>query len=88
MQILDLIFAKIFIFSTQTLLSTWKATLKSRWSGVITSYKVILMRLLKLYFFEVVTSLFGLTPIPPCHTLSLFFLTPLLQELPCSPLGR
>ena len=30
MQILDLIFAKMCIFSTQTLLSTWKATLKSK----------------------------------------------------------
>ena len=30
MQILDLIFAKMCIFSTQTLLSTWNATLKSR----------------------------------------------------------
>ena len=53
MQILDLIFAKMCIFSTQTLLSTWKATLKSRWSGVITTFKVILMRFLKRYIFEV-----------------------------------
>ena len=39
------------------------------------------MRLLNRYFFEVVTSLFCLTPLPPCQTLSLFCLTP-------SPLGR
>ena len=77
MQILDLIFNKMCLFSNQTLLFTWKATLKSRWSGVITTFKVILMQLLKRYFFEVVTSLFGLTPLPPCHTLSLFCLTPL-----------
>ena len=39
MQISDLIFAKMCIFSTQTLSSTGKATLKSRWSGVITTFK-------------------------------------------------
>ena len=39
----------------------------SIWSGVITTFKVVLMRLLKRYFFEVVTSLFSLTPFPTCH---------------------
>ena len=63
MQILDLIFNKMCLFSNQTLLFTWKATLKSRWGGVITTFKVILMQLLKRYFFEVVTSLFD--PPPP-----------------------
>ena len=71
MQLLDLIFAKICIFSTQTLLSTWKATLKSRWVDVITTFKVIWMRLLKQYFFEVVSSLFGLTPYPLSHFLTI-----------------
>ena len=75
MQILDLILSKMSIFSTQTLSSTLETTSKSR-SGVFTTFKVILMRLLKRYFFEVVTSLFYSTP-PPCHTLSLFCLTPL-----------
>ena len=64
MRILDLIFAKMCIFSTQTLLSKRKATLKSSWGDVITTFKVIIMLLLKRYFFEVVTSLFCLTPSP------------------------
>ena len=81
MRILDLIFAKMCIFSTQTLLSTRKATLKSRWSGVITTFKVILMRLLKRYFFEVVTSLFSLTPLPPLS----HFVTILLDPHPPRP---
>ena len=81
MQILDLIFNKMCLFSNQTLLFTWKATLKSRWSGVITTFKVILMQLLKRYFFEVVTSLFGLTPFP-LVTLCHYF------AWPPSPLGR
>ena len=73
MLIIDLLFAEMCIFFTQTLLSTWKATLKSRWNGNITNSKVILMRLSKRYSFEVVTSLFGLTPSPLvtlCHYLT------------------
>ena len=50
------------------------------------------MQLLKRYFFEVVTSLFGLTPLPPCHTLSLFCLTALSpRPVTCflnGPLGK
>ena len=66
-QIVDLIFAKMCIFVTQTLFSTLKATLKSKRGGVFTTSKVILMRLLKRYVFEVVISLFGLTPFPFSH---------------------
>ena len=50
-EILDLTFNKMCLFSNQTLIFTWKATLKSRWRGVITTFKVILMQLLKRYFF-------------------------------------
>ena len=52
-----------------------KATLKSRRSGASSTFKVILIRLLKRFFFEVATLLFCLTS-SPCHTLSLFCLTP------------
>ena len=54
----------MWLLFTQTLVSTWKATLKSRWSGVITTFKIILMRVLKQYFLEVMTSLFELIPLP------------------------
>ena len=76
MQILGLTFAKMCISTTQTFLSTWKATLKSRRSGVITTFQVIQMRLLKRYFFEVVTSLFGLTPSPLSHFVTILLDTP------------
>ena len=80
MKVLDLIFSKICIFSTQFLLSTWKATL-SRWNDVITTFKVIVMRLLKRYLFEVVTSLLGLIPSPLVTLCHYFAWSP-------SPLGQ
>ena len=67
-------------FDANFLLSAWKATLKSKWSGAITTLKVILMRLLKRYF-EVMKSLFGVTP-SPFVTLWHYF------AWPPSPLGR
>ena len=67
-------------FDANFLLSAWNATLKSKWSGAITTLKVILMRLLKRYFFEVVTSLFGLTPSPLSQ-----FVTILLDHPPPRP---
>ena len=68
MQILGLIFAKMHIFSTQTLLCTWKVKSKSRWSGVITAFEVILICLLKGYYFEGVTSIFRSYPPHLCHS--------------------
>ena len=62
------------IFSTQTL-STLKATLKSRQSG-LTIFKVILVQLLKRSFFEVLTSLFGLTPLPPLSHFATILIDP------------
>ena len=74
MQILGLIFAKTCIFFYTY---TWRATLKIRWSGVITVFIGILMRLLKQYFFKGVTSLFGSYPLSLYHTLSSFWSSPL-----------
>ena len=75
-EILSLIFAKMCIFSTQNLLSTFRATPKSIWSGVTTTFKVILMQLLRQYFFKGVTSLFGSYPSPISHFV-IFLVNPL-----------
>ena len=82
MQILDLIFAKICLFSTQTFLSTWKATLKSRPIIVITTLKVILMLLSKQYFFWRSDITLWLIPPLPYITLCHLF------GWPPSPLGE
>ena len=74
MQILGLIFAKTCIFFYTY---TWRATLKIRWSGVITVFIGILMRLLKQYFFKGVASLFDSYPLSLYHTLSSFWSSPL-----------
>ena len=78
MQILDLKFAKMSIFSVQTLLSIWKATLKSRWSDVITTFKVILMGLLKQYFWKSGSTLW-LIPASPISHFVIFWSTSFLN---------
>ena len=47
MQIVDLIFFWMCMFSTQTLISTWKALWESKWSVVITTFKVILIAIVE-----------------------------------------
>ena len=64
-----------FAYSTKHLLSTWKATLDSGWSGVILVTQMQL--LLKQYFIEGVASLFGSYSLPPMsHVVSFFWSIP------------
>ena len=76
MHILGLVFAKMCIFSTQNLSST----LKSRKTVVITTFKVILMRLLIQFVVETIFWRSDITlwliPPPLCQNLSSFWSSP------------
>ena len=73
LQILGPIFAKMCIFSTKKLLSTWKATLKSRLIGFIATIKVTLLKVWR--------HILAHSPPPLCHTKSSFW-------SPTYPLGE
>ena len=91
MQILGLIFAQMCIFSTQNLLllSTWRAALKSSWSGVITTFTVILMQLLRQHFSREWHHSLVHTPPPYAPRWHLFSQPPLpIVSRGCQPLPR